>query len=62
MIQSSVNGSQVEYEVEVYGMIRYWLFFISIACCWLIFPPVLVYRALSSKPRQLMRKVLQVIQ
>ena len=62
LIQPSVNGSQVEYEVEVYGMIRYWLFFISIACCWLIFPPVLVYRALSTKPRHLMRKVLQVIQ
>ena len=61
LIQPSEQGSRIDYEIEVYGIIRYWLFFISIACCWLIFPPVLVYRALSTKPRQLMRKVLQVI-
>ncbi len=62
LIQPSVNGSQIEYEIEVYGMIRYWLFFISIACCWLIFPPILAYQALSYQPHQMIRKVLQVIQ
>ena len=62
MIQPSEQGTQIDYEIEVYGIIRIWLFFVSVVCCWLIFPPVLVYRALSTKPRQLMRKMLQVIE
>lgn len=62
MIQPSEQGTQIDYEIEVYGIIRIWLFFVSVVCCWLIFPPVLVYRALSTKPRQLMRKMLQAIE
>ena len=62
MIQPSEQGTQIDYEIEVYGLIRIWLFFVSVVCCWLIFPPILVYRALSTKPSQLMRKLLQAIE
>jgi len=61
LIQPNVNGTQIEYEIEVYGMIRYWLFFISITCCWLIFPPILAYRALSYQPHQMMCKLLKTL-
>ena len=50
-----------KYEIEVYGMIRYWLFFISITCCWLIFPPIRAYRALSYQPHQMMCKLLKTL-
>ena len=62
MIQPNEQVTQIDYEIEVYGIIKIWLFFVSVVCCWLIFPPVLVYRALSTKPRQLMRKMLQAIE
>lgn len=59
LIRPSGNGSQIDYEIEVYGIIKYWLILNAVVFCWLIFPPILIFRALSSQPRQLMRNLLQ---
>ena len=60
LVQQNPDGSQIEYEIEVYGWIKYWIYFISLACFWLIFPPILGYRALYIAPRQLMRNLIKV--
>ena len=60
VVQQNPDGSQIEYEIEVYGWIKYWIYFISLACFWLIFPPILGYRALYITPRQLMRNLIKV--
>lgn len=60
LVQKNPDGSQIEYEIEVYGWIKYWIYFISLACFWLIFPPILGYRALYITPRQLMRNLIKV--
>jgi hypothetical protein len=60
LIRNSHDGSQIDYEIEVYGFIKYWLYFISLSCCWLVFPPILAYRALFHAPRQVMCNLLKV--
>ncbi len=59
LIRPSGNGSHIDYEIEVYGIIKYWLILNAVIFCWLIFPPILIFRALSNQPRQLMRNLLQ---
>ena len=41
----------VTYQVAVAGFMRVWLIFLAAVFCWLIFPPILVYRALRVSPR-----------
>ena len=60
LVQKNSDGSQIDYEIEVYGWIKYWIYFISLACFLLIFPPILGYRALYITPRQLMRNLFKV--
>ena len=60
LVRQNPDGSQIDYEIEVYEWIKYWIYFISLACFWLIFPPILGYRALSITPRQLMRNLIKV--
>ena len=59
-VQKNLEGSQIDYEIEVYGWIKYWIYFISLACFWLIFPPILGYRALYITPHHLMRNLIKV--
>ena len=60
LVQQNPDGSQIEFEIEVYGWIKYWIYFISLACFWLIFPPIIGYQALYITPRQLMRNLIKV--
>lgn len=54
-------GSEVDYEISVSGFAKVWLVLVGLAFCWLIFPPLLVYRALVHHPHLLMRNLLQAI-
>ena len=56
------NGSRVDYEIGVSGFAKYWVGFIGVVFCWLIFPAVIAHRALFHHPRRLMRNLLQAIQ
>lgn len=58
----SGSGSRVDYEIDVVGFVKYWLATIGIAFCWLIFPAIIVHRALFLHPDQLMKNLLQVIE
>ena len=58
LVQENSDGSVIEYEIEVYGWNKYWIYFISLACFWLIFPPIIGYRALKTTPRHLMRNLI----
>jgi len=58
-VQNNPDGSQIDYEIEVYGWLKYWIYFISLASFWLIFPPILGYRALYTTPRHLMRNLIK---
>ena len=60
-ITPSGSGSHVAYEIGVSGFAKYWLAFFGIAFCWLIFPAVLVHRALFHHPERLMTNLLQAI-
>ena len=55
------DGTKVNYEVEVSGFARYWIAFIGIAFCWLIFPFILTRRALKVHPKLLMENLLQAV-
>jgi hypothetical protein len=60
-ITPSGSGSRVDYEIGVSGFAKYWMAFFGIAFCWLIFPAVLVHRALFYHPDRLMKNLLQAI-
>jgi hypothetical protein len=60
-IASRDHATDVSYEIEPTGFPKYWLIFVAIVFCWVIFPPILVYRALVHHPRQLMENLLQGI-
>ena len=60
-ITPSGAGSRVDYEIGVSGFAKYWMAFFGIAFCWLIFPAVLVHRALFYHPDRLMKNLLQAI-
>lgn len=51
--------TEITYTVEPVGFPKYWLILIGILFCWLIFPPILAYRALRHHPQQLMENLLQ---
>ena len=55
------SGTQVTYEVEVTGFAKYWVAFVGIAFCWLVFPFILTQRALKVHPRLLMENLLQSV-
>lgn len=55
------NGTKVNYQVEVTGFAKYWMAFISIAFCWLIFPFILTHRALKIHPKRQMENLLQAV-
>jgi hypothetical protein len=55
-------GSVIQYEIAVVGFPKYWILFIAIVFCWLIFPPLIVYRVLNYHPQQLMENLLQSVQ
>lgn len=60
-IQPHGDGSLISYEIELYGFMKYWLMFIGIALCWLIFPAIFASRSLTYHPRRLMENLLQVV-
>jgi len=60
-VQLDENGSRIDYEIEVYGFVKYWMIFIGVIFFWVIFPPLLVHRALVHHPHQLMRNLLQAL-
>lgn len=60
-ITPSGSGSRVDYEIGVSGFAKYWMAFFGIAFCWLIFPAILVHRALFYHPDRLMKNLLQAI-
>ena len=60
-IRPSESGSHIDYEIGVVGFAKFWIGFFGIAFCWLIFPAVIVYRALFYHPERLMRNLLQAI-
>ncbi|PXA04159.1 hypothetical protein DDZ13_08960 [Coraliomargarita sinensis] len=60
-VQPDGDGSRVCFEIEVYGFAKYWLIFFAVIFCWMIFPPVVVYRALCYHPGKLMQNLLQTV-
>jgi len=60
-IEPSGTGSRIDYEIGVSGFAKYWMGFIGIAFCWLIFPAILIHRALFYHPERLMKNLLQAI-
>ena len=60
-IRPEGTGSMVQYKIEVYGFAKYWMMFIAIVFCWLIFPPLLVFRAINHHPVRLMENLLQCV-
>ncbi len=55
------NGTKVNYAVEVTGFAKYWVAFVGIAFCWLIFPFILTQRALKVHPKLQMENLLQAV-
>lgn len=60
-IRPEGTGSIIHYEIAVVGFPKYWILFIAIVFCWLIFPPLIVHRVLNHHPRQLMENLLQCV-
>ena len=60
-VQPSDSGSLVRFEIEVYGFAKYWMLFFAVVFCWLIFPPIIIYRALKYHPKRLMLNLLQTL-
>jgi hypothetical protein len=60
-ISPNESGSRIDYEIGVVGFAKYWMALFGIAFCWLIFPAVIVYRALFYHPDRLMKNLLQAI-
>ena len=58
---SDEPGCRVDYEIGVSGFAKYWIGFLGVAFCWLVFPAVIAYRALFYHPDRLMRNLLQCI-
>ncbi len=61
VIEPAGDGSRIAYEVEVYGFAKYWMIFFAILTCWVIFPPLIVHRALTYHPKRLMENLLQCL-
>jgi len=55
------TGSNVKFEIGVTNFAKYWMIFVGVAFCWLIFPPILIHRALVHHPAQLMRNLMHAI-
>lgn len=60
-IATDDGGSLVEYEIEVVGFAKYWMMLFAILFCWLIFPPIIVFRTLKHHPDQLMKNLLNAV-
>lgn len=59
-IEPDGDGAIVRFEVEACGFPKYWLMFFGILFFWLIFPPLIVYRALNYHPKKLMENLFQL--
>jgi hypothetical protein len=60
-ISPSQSGSRIDYEIGISGFPKYWMVFIGIVFCWLIFPPIFAHRALCHHPDRLMKNLLQTV-
>lgn len=61
IIEPVGDRQRVSYEVSIHPAAKGWLLFVATVFCWLIFPPLLIHRALRIDPRRLMDNVLQAI-
>jgi hypothetical protein len=61
MVVSRGDGTELTYEIEPVGLPKYWLMVFGVLFCWLIFPPIMAYRALVYHPKRLMENLLQGI-
>jgi hypothetical protein len=52
------GATAVSYQVHVATFMRVWLLLLATAFCWLVFPPILVYRALRVTPRSYAESIL----
>lgn len=60
-IEPNEQGSKIDFEIEVSGFAKYWILFVGVLFCWLIFPPIFVQRALVHHPQQLIKNLLQAV-
>lgn len=58
-IEPQNTGSLVRYSVGLYGFPKYWTLLFGILLCWLIFPPIIIYRAHVYHPRRLIENLLR---
>lgn len=57
-LDPSRAGTSLNYDIHVAKPIVIWLSIFSILFCWLIFPPLIAYRALVYHPRRFMENLL----
>ena len=57
-LERSPNGTLLSYDIHVSKLIVVWLSLFAILFCWLIFPPIIVYRALVYHPQRFMENLL----
>lgn len=53
--------TEASFSVEPCGFAAFWLPLFGILFCWLIYPPIVAYRALVHHPRRLMENLLEGI-
>ncbi len=57
-LEEEGGATAVSYRVEVAAFMRAWLIFLAVVLFCLIFPPILVYRALRVTPRSFAESIL----
>ena len=60
-VSATDGGSIINYRIEVRGFAKYWMLFCAVVFCWLVFPTIAIYRALTHHPDQLMKNLLNVV-
>jgi hypothetical protein len=55
------DTTRVAYQVEVAGLVKAWAICVGGLFFWLVFPPILVHRALTHHPRRFMENLLRAV-
>ncbi len=57
-LERSSKGTLLSYDIQVAKPATVWLSLIAVVFCWLILPPIMVYRALVYHPQRFMENLL----
>ena len=52
------TSTRIAGDIRVAGPATDWMIIVAVAFCWMIFPPILVHRALVYHPRQFLKNLL----